>query len=151
MQPMLASQSDKTSGDTVVLETLPKCFELIVVEDDRVEAEAIARELSNRNIDVFARYAVDGRVALAQLLRLARQGRCDQAIFIVDLSMPLIDGLELLKQIRTTPEFCSASVYIYTGSDDPKLKAQAEELGVDGYFKKNELRELLATVFEKIS
>ena len=124
--------------------------ELIVIEDDQIEAEAISRRLQQNHVDVQTHYATDGGVALGHLLRLAKQKRCDRAILVLDLGMPLIGGIELLQQIRSAPDLMQATVFVQTGSADPRLKEVAEQTGVEGYFSKDELPALIAAVKEHV-
>ena len=64
--------------------------------------------------------------------------------------MPRIAGIELLRLIRNTSDFASTTVYIYTGSEDPRHRVQAVELNVDGYLLKDEMQSLFATIRDKI-
>ena len=124
--------------------------ELIVIEDDQVHSEAISRALAKTKIRIPTHYAIDGGVALSHLLRLAGLGRSERAVLILDLCMPMLDGIELLRHIRSTPEFENATVFVFTGSEDPNLRAQAEEFGVDGYYLKSELTGLLDSLQQKV-
>lgn len=65
--------------------------------------------------------AADGRDAVA----LAE--RVDADVLILDLAMPLLDGLEVLERLRRTRP--SLRVVVYSGLSDPQLVEQARRLG----------------------
>jgi DNA-binding NtrC family response regulator len=55
-------------------------------------------------------------------------------ITILDLDMPDIDGLTVLRQIREIRP--DATVFIFTGTDNPEAERQARKLGVTEFLKK---------------
>jgi predicted Zn finger-like uncharacterized protein len=74
--------------------------------------------------------AEDGR----QGLELARRWRPDVAV--VDVTMPGLDGLEVLRRIKSEPDADRPAVLMLTSFDVPEYRRAAEEAGADGYLLK---------------
>jgi DNA-binding response OmpR family regulator len=72
-------------------------------------------------------------------------GRYD--LVLVDLFMPGMDGIEVLRRFSADVRNCAAKLYVITASDDPSLRTLAKRSGADGYLTKpldrNALLELL--------
>ncbi|MEJ7665152.1 MAG: response regulator [Hymenobacter sp.] len=89
-----------------------------MVEDDQMDVMNVQRELRKQNINVPLVHARNGREAL-NLLRgengEAKMGR--PGLVMLDLNMPRLNGLELLKILREDPEFSDLNVFIMTTSD----------------------------------
>jgi CheY-like chemotaxis protein len=54
-------------------------------------------------------------------------------LVIVDLMMPEIDGLELLKMMKERDDLAGIPVIVYTGNSDPQLKERALTMGAIAY------------------
>ncbi|CAN5234628.1 hypothetical protein BH23BAC2_BH23BAC2_27750 [soil metagenome] len=62
-------------------------------------------------------------------------------LILMDLNMPVMNGFECLKEIRSNPVFLDIPVIIFSTSNYEKDIAHAEELGALGYLHKpNETR-----------
>jgi DNA-binding response OmpR family regulator len=71
----------------------------------------------------------------------------DYSLCILDLSMPDIDGLEVLRQIRGSVETGALPVMIRTGTGTERLEAELLDLGADDYLDKEiEPRRFVARV-----
>jgi two-component system KDP operon response regulator KdpE len=104
---------------------LPAGPTILIVEDDEETRHALTRELSTRGYR--AQEAPDGRTAMRQW----EARRPD--IILLDLGLPDIDGLDLIRQIRreaTTP------IVILSGRYDEREKVEALERGADDYVTK---------------
>lgn len=91
---------------------------ILLVEDDQMDVMNVQRELRKQNITVPLVYAKNGREAL-NLLR-GENGETKIArpsLVMLDLNMPRLNGLELLKILRSDPEFNDLNVFIMTTSD----------------------------------
>jgi CheY-like chemotaxis protein len=92
---------------------------VLVVEDDLVMADSVARQLAEEKLEV--RRAVNAAEALAALER--EQIGC----IVLDLSLPDMDGLELLEKLRADYGANMPSVLIYTARALSKAEARALE------------------------
>src|SRR5258708_20178187 len=90
-------------------------------------------------------YAADGEEALAKLSEALPD------LVISDVTMPRIDGFELLKRIRSQARTRAVPVILLTGRDDTEDLVAGMGLGADDYLVKPfALRELLPRVRAKI-
>jgi len=55
---------------------------------------------------------------------------------ILDIILPLVDGFEVLKEIKTDPQFTGLPVYIFTNLSDDDSRERAAQLGADLYLLK---------------
>jgi CheY-like chemotaxis protein len=110
---------------------------ILLVEDDQMDVMNVQRELRKQNITVPLVHAKNGREAL-NLLRgengETKIGR--PSLVMLDLNMPRLNGLELLKILRNDPEFADLNVFIMTTSDLDVDRSGAGDLGVSGYIIK---------------
>lgn len=98
---------------------------ILVVDDDPGLRKLIASTLNARHYTVSQ--ARDGEEALKHL------GKAQPDLIILDLVMPVIDGIEVCRQVRqqhTTP------IIILSGEGDESRKVQALDLGADDYLTK---------------
>jgi CheY-like chemotaxis protein len=116
---------------------------VLVVEDNAETRTVLERVLRIRGYDVVT--ARDGLDALAYLQSGGRP-----AAIILDIAMPVMDGIELAQHLRATPEWAHIPVVVYTalrskripdtagiirkGTDDPDrlLAALAKVIGRPG-------------------
>ena len=74
---------------------------------------------------------------------------------IVDIEMPQIDGLELLRQIRSSPQWHSLPVIVLTSRENHQYRQIASNLGATHYFTKPfrqaELLEAIAPILSKVA
>jgi CheY-like chemotaxis protein len=111
---------------------------ILLVEDSENDIEltiaSLARHVANR-VDV----ARDGAEALDYLFRRgAFAGRTTEApvLVMLDLKMPKVDGLEVLRTIKTDPTLKQVPVVVLTSSREQRDVVQSYELGVNAYVVK---------------
>ncbi|MBI4870107.1 MAG: response regulator [Candidatus Riflebacteria bacterium] len=108
----------------------PLSFELplkvLLVDDEKEFVEALSQRLQARKLDPSVAY--DGTEALE---RMRNQ---EQDVLVLDLRMPGIDGMEVLR--RAKKEHPLTEVIILTGHGSEKDEALARELGAFAYFQK---------------
>ena len=99
---------------------------LLVVEDDPALAQALALALSRRGFNVAQ--ATNGRTALE------RATSESFAIIVLDLTLPEIDGLEVLREIRA--KGFSTPIIVLTARGTVGDRVQGLRLGADDYLSK---------------
>ncbi|MGI4736866.1 MAG: response regulator [Janthinobacterium lividum] len=110
---------------------------ILLVEDDQMDVMNVQRELRKQNITVPLTHARNGREALNMLrgengeTKIARP-----SLVMLDINMPRLNGLELLKILRADPEFADLNVFIMTTSDLDTDRLGAKDLKVSGYIIK---------------
>jgi CheY-like chemotaxis protein len=125
---------------------------ILLAEDDANDAELTLRALSESKAGevVLAR---DGAEALACLRENVGQygaWHTRPCVVLLDLKMPKIDGLEVLRQIKTDPRLRSIPVVMLTSSRQEQDLIQSYELGANAYVVKpvsfSEFRQALQEV-----
>lgn len=113
---------------------------ILHVEDDPAHAELVRRGFENHRITADLHHVGTGEAALDFLLR--RRAYADPAtsprpdVVLLDLRLPGLDGLEVLKEIRAAPELEGLPVVVLTTSEAKWDKAKAYERSIDGYIVK---------------
>lgn len=110
---------------------------IMLVEDDQMDVMNVQRELRKQHIEVPLIHARNGREAL-NMLR-GENGETKVALpslMMLDINMPRLNGLELLKILRSDPEFQDLNVFIMTTSDLDTDRLGAKDLNVSGYIIK---------------
>ncbi|MBC7365975.1 MAG: response regulator [Undibacterium sp.] len=102
---------------------------VLLVDDQAIVAEAVRRCLANLP-DMDFHYCPDPRQAVALATQLK------PTVILQDLVMPGVDGLELLKQYRANAATKDVPVIVLSTKEEPKIKAQAFELGANDYLVK---------------
>jgi len=113
---------------------------VLLAEDDAADQELARRAFNDGKICNNFLVVEDGEQAWAYL---TRQGvYADTELFpmpqvlILDLNMPKITGMEVLKRIRKNPDLKMLPVIVMTTSDEERDRAQAYSNGANAYIKK---------------
>jgi len=112
---------------------------LLLAEDNVYDAELALRTLSDDQIPCDVRVARDGQEALDCLSRRGDfQARMDgePALVLLDLKMPKLDGLEVLRQLKTDERLRAIPVVIFTSSREEADLHLCYQLGANGYVVK---------------
>ena len=93
---------------------------ILLVEDNPSDVELTKRALDRRHIPNTMLVAEDGKEALDYLFatgaHAGRDGTDLPALVLLDLKLPRLDGLEVLRQIRANPQTRRLPVVILTSS-----------------------------------
>jgi CheY-like chemotaxis protein len=113
---------------------------IMLVEDNSDHAELVIRTLQNHHIPNRIRHFTDGQVALDYLLRRGEYRNPDSSprphLVLLDLRLPRVDGLEVLKAIKQNDEIKSIPVIILTTSEAEKDVARAYHNHANSYLVK---------------
>ena len=119
---------------------LPDEVDLLLVEDDPLEVELILRALQLPESSGRVGIARDGEEALDFLLARGRFRHRQSAplprLILLELKLPKIDGLEVLRALRTSPRTNMAPVVVLTSSAEPREMAQCYQLGANSCVEK---------------
>ena len=98
---------------------------VLIVDDSEETARPLAMllRLSRHEADCVA----SGGEALAYL----QQQLPD--VIVLDVMMPGMDGMEVLRQVRADPRTCAVSVMMFSAVSDPAYREAAMEKGADDY------------------
>ncbi|MDI1483783.1 response regulator [Polyangium sp. y55x31] len=96
--------------------------EILIVEDDALSADVLRRWLGRRGFVV--KIAKDG----AEGVRLARE--TPPALVLMDLSLPVLDGLSATRALREAPETRAVPIVMLTGHTTEEIDAACARAGV---------------------
>ena len=108
---------------------------ILLVEDNPVDVDLTLRAFARRKLVNEVLVARDGEEALSWLPRW-EAGEPTPAVILLDLNMPRVDGLTVLKTLKTHPEFKNIPVVVLTTSKEDRDISKAYELGVNSYIVK---------------
>lgn len=114
--------------------------EIILVEDNPSDADLIKRALNKNNVANKILHLKDGQEVIDYLFGEGQwKGRTTAntpKVILLDLKMPKVSGIEVLKKIKSNEETRSIPVVILTSSkEDPDIK-ECYKLGVNSYVVK---------------
>lgn len=112
---------------------------ILLAEDNRNDIELTLAALAEHNLANEVVVVNDGAEALDYLYR--RNAYRDRApghpaVILLDLKMPKVDGLEVLRTLKSDPELRKIPVVILTSSREENDLLQSYELGVNAYVVK---------------
>ena len=112
---------------------------ILLVEDDPNDAELAIMALTENHLDNEIVVARDGEQALEYLYRSgAYESReaGNPIVVLLDLKLPKVDGLEVLKQIKSDPDLRTIPVVMLTSSREERDLIRSYNLGTNAYVVK---------------
>jgi two-component system response regulator len=115
-------------------------LEILLIEDNPHDAELTILALKKRNLANHLVHLEDGRAALDFLFGTgAYEGRdvdLQPKVVLLDLKLPKVDGIEVLRQIRANERTKMLPVVILTSSRENRDVINAYQLGANSYIVK---------------
>lgn len=106
---------------------------LLLVEDDRVDFMTITRALREIHVINPVVHVENGEEALAYLRDPDKEKPC---IILLDLNMPVMNGIEFLEVAKHDDQLRRFPVVVLTTSEEQQDKVNSFNLGVAGYMAK---------------
>lgn len=120
---------------------------ILFVDDSKLILNNVGSALAEKGYRVLT--ASNGAEAL-ELLNAVYQGEYSHFgsvhCLITDVEMPLMDGLTLVKRLRSEPKFEGLPILLHTSLSGDVTQTAAQTVGADGYVVKNDVRELFEIV-----
>ena len=118
--------------------------EILLVEDNPKDVKLTVHALSGRNfpehLKVGLKIVRDGEEALDYLFCRGsfadRSFACPPRLVLLDLKLPKVEGLEVLRIIKSDPRTRPIPVVVLTGSSEESDMIQSYQLGVNAYIQK---------------
>jgi two-component system response regulator len=106
--------------------------DILLVEDNPNDAELTQRALKKSDVGARLAIARDGAEALEYLL----SNRPKPKVVFLDLKLPKIDGIEVLRRVRSDERTRSLPVVVLTSSQEERDISECYKLGVNSYVVK---------------
>ena len=109
---------------------------ILLVEDDPDHEALAIRALRKANVANEIQVAHDGAEALEYLNAASSGAKTMPQLVLLDLKLPKVDGLEILRRIRAAEKTALLPVVVLTSSDEEKDIVSSYRLGVNSYIRK---------------
>ena len=112
---------------------------ILLVDDSPRDTEMTLDALHQYHLANEVTALRDGAEALDYMYRrgeFATRSGPDPAVILLDLKMPRVDGLEVLRQLKSDPKFKIIPVVVMTSSREDQDLVRSYELGVNAYVVK---------------
>lgn len=113
-----------------------EAFEVVLVEDNDNDAELMLRSLHRHNVANPVLRIPDGAAALDYFARLADDDHPLPRVVFLDIKLPFVDGVEVLRAIRTNPRTAMLPVVMLTSSAQDADVSHSYGNGANAYVVK---------------
>lgn len=114
--------------------------DILIVEDNPTDAELTIRALKKNNLANNIFLVEDGELALDFLYSRGkfadRKENKNPKVVFLDLKLPKVDGLEVIKEIKSDEKLKSIPVVVLTSSNEESDIIESYKLGVNSYITK---------------
>jgi CheY-like chemotaxis protein len=120
--------------------SLPDELDLLIVEHDPLEAELLLKPLGELTAADRVGVARDGEEALDWLLGRGRYrhrlGAALPRLVLLELKLPRLDAVEILRTLRANPRTATVPVVVLTSAAEPREVAQCYQAGANSCIRK---------------
>lgn len=118
----------------------PNAVEIILIEDNPHDAELVLRALKKHGLTNKLQLLQDGAEALDFIFATGAYADRDinhrPKLILLDLKLPKVDGLEILRRLKGDARTRSIPVVVMTSSQEEKDIVESYSLGVNSYIVK---------------
>jgi len=115
-------------------------LDIILVEDNSADVEMALDALRENHLANRVKVLKDGEEAVDYIFRQGEYSDCGicehPALILLDLKLPKIDGIEILKRIRSDERTKAIPVVVLTSSRSDEDRIESYRLGVNSYIVK---------------
>lgn len=111
---------------------------ILIAEDDEAHVTLIRRNLKRAGISNEQLVFKDGQEILDFLYQRGERKRVPDSAYVLllDIKMPKVDGVDVLRQVKVDPELRRVPVIMVTTNDDPREVDLCHSLGCSNYVTK---------------
>jgi two-component system response regulator len=113
--------------------------DILLVEDNPTDAEMTLRALRRNNLASKVHWVKDGEQALEFMFRTGAYAARDPVapkLVMLDIKMPKVDGIEVLRRLKANEETRPIPVVVMTSSNEERDVVESYRLGVNSYIVK---------------
>ena len=118
----------------------PDQFAILLVEDSPADAEMTLRALRRNNLANRVQWLKDGAEALEFIFRrgayAGREATPVPKLVLLDIKMPKVDGIEVLRALKADAATRAVPVVIMTSSNEERDVVESYRLGANSYIVK---------------
>ena len=115
-------------------------IEILLVEDSAKDAEMTQRALRRNNLGNQLHWVKDGAEALDYLFARGQYATRNVArpprLVLLDIKMPKVDGIEVLRQVKADERLRTVPVVVMTSSNEERDVVETYRLGANSYIVK---------------
>jgi CheY-like chemotaxis protein len=118
---------------------MPNAPTILIVDDDEGHALLVRNSLQEAGLDNDIVHFRDGQAVLNFLFEKGPGPFMDKNrsyLMLLDIRMPKIDGVEVLRQIKADPKLHKLPIIMLTTTDDPREVDRCHDLGCNVYLQK---------------
>ena len=108
---------------------------ILIVDDDEGHAILIRENLESAGVPYRIEHFRDGQAVL-DFFASRPPTSTESYIVLLDIRMPKVDGIEVLRRLRSDPKLCMLSIIMLTTTDDVRDVQRCHQLGCSGYIQK---------------
>jgi CheY-like chemotaxis protein len=108
---------------------------ILLIEDNPMDVDLTRRAFTRRKVINTIEVARDGEEAIA-FIRRWETGDPWPVVILLDINLPKINGLEVLRELKTHPMLQKIPVIVLTSSGEDRDIQKAYELGANSYIVK---------------
>jgi CheY-like chemotaxis protein len=112
---------------------------IVLAEDDDGHADLIRRNLERAGLVNGFERVRDGQEALDLIYGrgdFAGRATVENMLLLLDIKMPRVDGVEVLRQLKSDPATAAIPIIMLTTTDDPREVERCYQLGCNVYITK---------------
>jgi CheY-like chemotaxis protein len=112
---------------------------ILIVEDDEGHAILVRENLEASGLNNPIEHFRDGQAVLDFLFKRGTGRKRESGrtyLVLLDIRMPKVDGVEVLRQIKADKELCKLPVIMLTTTDDSREVERCHQLGCSVYIQK---------------
>lgn len=121
-------------------------WNVYLVDDDDDDAFFFEMAIKHTHSDCSVTRCANGEDFISKLSKNQKVSTC---LIFLDLTLPSLSGIEILRQVRTMPFSSQSPVFILSGSQSPGAIAQAYKAGVTGYLLKPAFEDQWASMLDR--
>lgn len=113
---------------------MTRSIDVLIIDDNLADIRLIERTFDELHCNARVHLALDGQEGVEKVLSLAAGTRPD--LILLDLNLPRLSGIEVLRRIRSDPRVAAVPVVVFTSSSSESDVGAAYEAGASAFVTK---------------